>query len=215
MTGVQTCALPIYHPNGDIKKISTYQNTLSLGYSTHWSVRWVETDNGYGVTEGGSSGSPLFNNNGKIIGTLTGGGSDCSATDQRDYYGKFSYHWASNGTTSDKQLKPWLDPNNTNPTEINGRGACGSDIDSYIISQTNINLYPNPATDYINIILEDSNINSFMLNVYDILGNLIINEKINDYQTVYTLNIANYNKGTYILNIITDKDSFSLPFIIQ
>ena len=54
-----------------------------------------------------------------------------------------------------------------------------------------------------------------MLNVYDILGNLIINEKINNYQNVYTLNIANYNRGTYILNIITDKDSFSLPFIVQ
>lgn len=214
-TSISSSGVGIHHPSGDIKKISTYQNTLSSGYSTHWSVRWVATANGHGVTEGGSSGSPLFNNNGNIIGTLTGGGSDCSATDQSDYYGKFSYHWASNGTTSDKQLKPWLDPNNTNPTEINGRGVCGTDIDSYIISQTNINLYPNPATDYINIILEDSNINSFMLNVYDILGNLIINEKINDYQTVYTLNIANYNKGTYILNIITDKDSFSLPFIVQ
>lgn len=214
-TSASTSGVGIHHPDGDIKKISTYQNTLSSGFTTHWSVRWVATANGHGVTEGGSSGSPLFNSNGKIIGTLTGGSSDCSATDQPDYYGKFSYHWASNGSTSDKQLKPWLDPNNSNPTEINGRGVCGTDIDSYIISQTNINLYPNPATDYINIILEDSNINSFMLNVYDILGNLIINEKINDYQTVYTLNIANYNKGTYILNIITDKDSFSLPFIVQ
>ncbi|HOB26532.1 MAG TPA: T9SS type A sorting domain-containing protein [Bacteroidales bacterium] len=215
LTSISPSGVGIHHPNGDIKKISTYQNTLSSGYTTHWSVKWVATDNGHGVTEGGSSGSPLFNSNGKIIGTLTGGSSDCSATDQPDYYGKFSYHWASNGSTSDKQLKPWLDPNNSNPIEINGRGICGTDIDSYIISQTNINLYPNPATEYINIILENSDINSFMLNVYDILGNLIINEKINNYQNVYTLNIANYNRGTYILNIITDKDSFSLPFIIQ
>jgi hypothetical protein len=215
LTSISPSGVGIHHPNGDIKKISTYQNTLSSGYTTHWSVKWVATTNGHGVTEGGSSGSPLFNNNGKIIGTLTGGGSACNATDQSDYYGKFSYHWASNGTTPDKQLKPWLDPNNSNPLEINGRGICGTDIDSYIISLTNINLYPNPATDYINIIIEDSNINSFILNVYDILGNLIINEKINDYQNVYTLNIANYNRGTYILNIITDKDSFSLPFIVQ
>lgn len=214
-TNVSNSGVGIHHPNGDIKKISTYQNILSSEFSTHWSVRWVATANGHGVTEGGSSGSPLFNSNGKIIGTLTGGSSDCSATDQPDYYGKFSYHWASNGSTSDKQLKPWLDPNNSNPIEINGRGICGTDIDSYIISQTNINLYPNPATEYINIILENSDINSFILNVYDILGNLIINEKINNYQNVYTLNIANYNRGTYILNIITDKDSFSLPFIIQ
>jgi len=214
-TSVSPSGVGIHHPNGDIKKISTYQNTLSSAYSTHWSVNWVATANGHGVTEGGSSGSPLFNNSGKIIGTLTSGASDCNHTNLEDYYGKFSYHWASNGSTSDKQLKPWLDPNNSNPTEINGRGACNTDLNTYNISQTNINLYPNPATDYINIILEDSDINSFILNVYDILGNLIINEKINNYQTVYTINIANYNRGTYILNIITDKDSFSLPFIVQ
>ena len=29
-------------------------------------------------------------------------------------------------------------------------------------------------------------------------GNLIINEKINNYQNVYTLNIANYNRCIYI-----------------
>jgi len=214
-TSVSNSGVCIHHPNGDIKKISTYQNTLSSGYTTHWSVRWVATANGHGVTEGGSSGSPLFNSNGKIIGTLTGGGSDCDATDQADYYGKFSYHWASNGSTSNKQLKPWLDPINSNPTEINGRGACGTDINTYIISQNNIDIYPNPATDYINIQLENSNVNSFILNIYDILGNLILNESVNNFQNVYILNISNYNRGTYILNIITDKDSYSLPFIVQ
>ncbi|HRS69141.1 MAG TPA: T9SS type A sorting domain-containing protein, partial [Bacteroidales bacterium] len=214
-TNVSNSGVGIHHPNGDIKKISTYQNTLSSGYTTHWSVRWVATANGHGVTEGGSSGSPLFNSNGRIIGTLTGGSSDCDATDQADYYGKFSYHWASNGSTSNKQLKPWLDPINSNPTEINGRGACGTDINTYIISQNNIDIYPNPATDYINIQLENSNVNSFILNIYDILGNLILNESVNNFQNVYILNISNYNRGTYILNIITDKDSYSLPFIVQ
>jgi hypothetical protein len=214
-TNVSNSGVGIHHPNGDIKKISTYQNTLSSGYTTHWSVSWVATANGHGVTEGGSSGSPLFNSNGRIIGTLTGGSSDCDATDQADYYGKFSYHWASNGSTSNKQLKPWLDPINSNPTEINGRGACGTDINTYIISQNNIDIYPNPATDYINIQLENSNVNSFILNIYDILGNLILNESVNNFQNVYILNISNYNRGTYILNIITDKDSYSLPFIVQ
>ncbi|HPB19550.1 MAG TPA: T9SS type A sorting domain-containing protein, partial [Bacteroidales bacterium] len=76
-------------------------------------------------------------------------------------------------------------------------------------------IYPNPATDYINIQLENSNVNSFILNIYDILGNLILNESVNNFQNVYILNISNYNRGTYILNIITDKDSYSLPFIVQ
>jgi hypothetical protein len=67
-----------HHPSGDIKKISTYSSTLSTSAwtgagTTHWRVRWAETENGHGVTEGGSSGSPIFNSNGHIIGDLSGG----------------------------------------------------------------------------------------------------------------------------------------------
>ena len=63
----------IHHPAGSIKKISTYTSTLAsrtyYGQVTgaslaHWRVVWSSNDNGWGVTEGGSSGSPIFNNNG-------------------------------------------------------------------------------------------------------------------------------------------------------
>ncbi|PKP19567.1 MAG: hypothetical protein CVU05_11060 [Bacteroidetes bacterium HGW-Bacteroidetes-21] len=111
----------IHHPAGDIKKISKYTTLTSSTWSggatsAHWRVTWTNTGNGTGVTEGGSSGSPLFDNTGRVIGTLTGGGSYCTATTQPDYYGKFSYHWASNGTTDAAKLQPWLDPANTTTT---------------------------------------------------------------------------------------------------
>ncbi len=116
----------IHHPSGDIKKISTYSSTLtstSWGGSvanTHWRVVWAATANGHGVTEGGSSGSPIFDNNGRVVGTLTGGGSYCTATSSPDSYGKFSYHWSSNGTTNDKKVQPWLDPTNSGVSTIDG-----------------------------------------------------------------------------------------------
>jgi PKD repeat protein len=108
----------IHHPDGDIKKISTYTSPLISGTwgsipNTHWVVRWVATENGHGVTEGGSSGSPLFDEEGLVIGTLTGGESSCQNPTGPDMYGKFSFSWASNGTSADQQLKPWLDPENT------------------------------------------------------------------------------------------------------
>ena len=31
-------------------------------------------------------------------------------------YGRFGKHWDQNGSTADKQLKPWLDPANANPS---------------------------------------------------------------------------------------------------
>jgi hypothetical protein len=116
----------IHHPAGDIKKISTFSgNTVSSTWgstpNTHWRLVWTANANGHGVTEGGSSGSPIFNNSsGRIVGTLTGGGSFCSATNQPDYYGKMSYHWISNGSTNNRRLKPFLDPANTGALTQNG-----------------------------------------------------------------------------------------------
>lgn len=120
----------IHHPSGDIKKISTFtQPLVSTTYSstgpssTHWLVYWSQTANGHGVTEGGSSGSPLFNNNGgnsRIVGTLSGGSSFCHSLNSPDLYGKMSFHWTSAGTTASKQLKPWLDPGNTGAMVLDG-----------------------------------------------------------------------------------------------
>ncbi len=115
-----TSGVSIHHPAGDIKKISTYTSTLGNYGGTHWEVFWSATTNGHGVTEGGSSGSPIFNNSGLVVGTLTGGSSYCTATSQSDIYGKFYYHWDQNGTADADRLKPWLDPGNTGVTTMSG-----------------------------------------------------------------------------------------------
>ncbi len=117
----------IHHPSGDIKKISTYNSPLSTSYWTntnlnsHWRVSWIATANGHGVTEGGSSGSPLFNKNGNIVGTLTGGDSQCSNLLASDYYGKFNWHWDKNGVNANEHLKEWLDPLQSNIMQIGGK----------------------------------------------------------------------------------------------
>jgi hypothetical protein len=115
----------IHHPDGDVKKISTYSSMLGSGTwestpNTHWTVTWVETANGHGVTEGGSSGSPLFDDENLVIGTLTGGESSCANPTGEDKYGKVSYSWTSNGTDFAQQLKPWLDPGNTGIIKMPG-----------------------------------------------------------------------------------------------
>jgi hypothetical protein len=125
----------IHHPDADIKKISTYRTALtSVSWggevaNTHWQILWAQTINGNGVTEPGSSGSPIFDPGHHIVGTLTGGGSDCTTPTQNDYYGKFSYHWTSNGTTSNKRLQSWLDPSNTGATTLDGKYApCSTSV---------------------------------------------------------------------------------------
>lgn len=126
----------IHHPSGDIRKISTYTQPLVSSQwggtpGTHWEVIWAKTVTNWGVTEGGSSGSPLFDMNGRIIGTLTGGMAACdpggngpgTGPDKPDYYGKFSHSWDQNGAEAGRQLKPWLDPLNTDVMTLAGMNS--------------------------------------------------------------------------------------------
>ncbi|MDX9880769.1 MAG: T9SS type A sorting domain-containing protein [Prolixibacteraceae bacterium] len=118
---VPSRSFSVHHPQGDIKKIAIDENqpataTYNKDYisSSFWKVsRWE-----YGVTEAGSSGGPLFDGKLRVIGTLTGGAASCSDP-RNDYYEKLNRSW-NYKSSSDKQLKYWLDPVNTGETKING-----------------------------------------------------------------------------------------------
>lgn len=119
----------IHHPAGDEKKISTYNSNLSSatyngGWSNaHWEVQWVATTNGHGVTEGGSSGSPIFNTSGLIVGHLSGGSSYCTSPNATDLYGKLIKAWDQEGGNANQQLKAWLDPTNSGTMSLSGTYA--------------------------------------------------------------------------------------------
>ena len=109
----------IHHPVGDVKKISVDNNsTTNSGYYSSGVSHWQVSNWESGTTEGGSSGSPLFDQNQRVIGQLHGGDAACGNNSQ-DYFGKFSYSWDNNSDTL-RQLKHWLDPDNTGTTIIDG-----------------------------------------------------------------------------------------------
>ena len=116
-----TGAVAIHHPNGDVKKIAIDEDKLTIDSypqdydaGTHWLIgRWDA-----GVTEGGSSGGPLFDMNKRIIGDLTGGYATC-ANPIKDYYQRLSNSW-DDYADADKQLKHWLDPDNTGTLKVDG-----------------------------------------------------------------------------------------------
>lgn len=119
----------IHHPAGDEKKISTdtdgaYQDETDDNY---WKLFWESTDSGHSVTEGGSSGSPLFDKDTKrVIGQLFGGSSNNCDLPAEDtgLYGGFYYSWenAEAPVTGipQRRLKDWLDPDGTDLFFIDG-----------------------------------------------------------------------------------------------
>lgn len=84
----------IHHPRGDLKKIShgTARGMTCLGSDTGSDGTFIRATWNSGVTEGGSSGSALFNGSEQVIGNLFGGGSACSGNagnGEADWYGRF------------------------------------------------------------------------------------------------------------------------------
>ncbi|MCK9156034.1 MAG: trypsin-like peptidase domain-containing protein [Paludibacteraceae bacterium] len=119
---IPTPVYAMHHPAGDMKKIS-YEYDMPYTYSfylqvfkmnSHWSIdNWEE-----GITEGGSSGSGLFDAEGRLIGALSGGNSVCSETGP-DYFYKINQAWTGN-LVDKMNLKPWLDPQGTEKLVMNG-----------------------------------------------------------------------------------------------
>ena len=121
-----TSAVGIHHPSGDVKKICFENNapyTSSTGGAQVW---WIDAWES-GVTEPGSSGSPLFDQNQRIIGQLYGGAAACSGSVNNgayDFYGRMDVSWGLG-------VSGYLDPLNTGtevldsyPTNSNPDAGC-------------------------------------------------------------------------------------------
>jgi hypothetical protein len=183
---------------GDIKKISQALNaTQSVIYAgaNCWKIgRWTT-----GCTERGSSGSPLFDQNHRIVGQLYGGPSACgvSADSLYDNYGKFATSWLGGGTDS-TQLKHWLDPGNTGTTTLSGTSTRTYNVGITTLSDTtttdaaiaSFNIYPNPSNGEFNINMKISTPQNVTAKIINLLG-----------QTIYTTIFTNASTGTYNIDI--------------
>lgn len=216
-----TSGTSIHHPSGDRKKISTFtQPLISATWfqasNAHWRVIWAATVTNHGVTEEGSSGSPIFNQNKRIVGNLTGGSSFCTALFAPDLYGKFSYHWLNNPNSSTQKLKEWLDPIDTGENTMEGSYTpctSGLAITENSGLEMAATLYPNPSSDVVNITFHG---NSFVgtATVFDATGRIAKIETINGANAV--LAVSDLNAGVYSI-VVAGNDDFSntLRFVKQ
>lgn len=124
-------AIAVHHPSTDEKRISFENDPTSITdylsdtpdpNQTH--IRVEDWD--VGTTEPGSSGSPLFSPEGRVIGQLHGGYAACG-NDDPDWYGRMAYSWDT-GASASARLKDWLDPQDTGTLVIDGLGEEGFEL---------------------------------------------------------------------------------------
>ncbi|MDR2928416.1 MAG: T9SS type A sorting domain-containing protein [Cytophagaceae bacterium] len=105
----------IHHPNGDIKKISEWDKVIDLRIN-FWKVKWTK-----GCTEAGSSGAPLFNSSGYVVGqNWASNNKPVCDNKKRNFFGCFHRSWHNFG------LSGVLNPNGTHSgSHQNWIGAMG------------------------------------------------------------------------------------------
>jgi hypothetical protein len=209
----------IHHPSGDLKKISFTGSTFSTRYeyagprNTHWGLFWNS-----GSTEGGSSGSPLLDQNLLIVGQLEGGYSSCNSIyndHDTDFYGKLSYSWTNNNALdSSKRLDYWLDPIGLNVQTLSGYNACNlSNREPVRPLPESVEVYPNPASDFVRVTATGSDI-ILSIVLYHASGQKV-REKNAVHDQTATLDIASLPSGFYIAAVQLPDRICYRKFVVQ
>jgi len=219
-SGAISVGAGIHHPGGDWKKISFPLNVTAPTSGTYankyYVVRW-RTNPNKGVTEQGSSGSPLFNFKQQIIGTLTSGMSYCDYPQGTDNYGRMSYHWTNNNNASaDRKLQPWLDPDNTGVYTLPSMkydGTVVTGIEDYDLKTYTFDIYPNPAQDGLVTIQGEFLPETAVCNVYNMMGQLVMSNIVTT-EATFTLNVSSLENGVYFIELVGSERNYKSKLVI-
>ncbi|WP_346882259.1 T9SS type A sorting domain-containing protein [uncultured Algibacter sp.] len=194
----------IHHPNGNLMEVSRDNDAPEKATITFenpetdiWKISEKTKGWEIGVTTIGSSGAPLFDAKGRIIGQLTGGFAACISgqdNDLEDWYGRFDVSW-DYGTTSETRLSSWLDPKQTGQLFLN---MLSKEVNTDYSDKTeDILIYPNPVSDNL-VIINNKNLDATQYLIYNELGVLIARGDISgDHQ----INFEKFNNGFYFIEI--------------
>lgn len=218
----------IHHPYGDVKKISVdaqipdipsqpgdvpYAGLEDYHYFSYWWIR--EWD--IGTTEQGSSGSPLFNLDRRLIGNLSGGAAACgdsigydSETDRviyslapnyDDYFTQFGIAW-DHEEAKGNALKPWLDPVNSGAMVLDGYNPTSVEPVK-IDSGKQFHVFPNPALDRFYITSREVLQAGGSYTINNLSGALMKNGRL-DAEGRAEIQTSDLAPGLYIVNVAVD-----------
>jgi hypothetical protein len=208
----------IHHPMGDVKKIAldydpavkTYHNIdyfPELKRFSHWRV--LEWD--VATTEDGSSGCPLFDQDQLLVGILTGGDAGCESP-INDYFTRFDMAWDYYPDPR-KQLKYWLDPDNTGVMSLGGLAGWAASVNP--IQETGIvHLYPNPAGNFLTVEADLPTGTTTEVSIYHVTGKLIMKRTL-VWEARAQLDLSSLQNGFHILRLQQGNKLASKPFMVS
>ncbi|RMB60934.1 T9SS C-terminal target domain-containing protein [Dokdonia sinensis] len=186
----------IHHPAGDIMKVCRNDEGLLKqdGGQKFWRIMDTGGETGWeqGVTEGGSSGSALYNEDGQLIGTLCCGLAACAGTNDNgrwDAYGRFAVSYNNNG------LAQWLDPTDSGVTEISTLSQALGLADNLL--NDSVTVYPNPTDGELSIVNRSGD--ELIYTVYNVLGQEVKSGTMDG--VLEMIQLGGNPSGIYFLNV--------------
>ncbi len=229
-------SVTLHHPNADAMKISFENDPTSTPTSVPGDLNdyfiesnfWIKQWD-IGTTEGGSSGSPLFNSAKKLIGMLSGGLAVCGDSigydeindrtifslngNVNDYYSRLYYGWEY-FQDNDKQLKRWLDPTNSGQLTIGGLNQMAIDISNSLTETSALRVYPNPTNGQFILNFPDTEASDFILDVYDISGKLVHKQDVLSGFPIH-MSLGYLQTGIYIIKLTSNQLTAVTRIVIE
>ncbi|MCH9659926.1 MAG: T9SS type A sorting domain-containing protein [Bacteroidetes bacterium] len=197
----------IHHPNGDIMKICRDDNPAdkeNANGTEVWLIKGISVGNGngwdIGTTESGSSGSPLLNEEGRIIGQLYAGQSNCNGEENNgdyDVYGRFATSWEA-GESPQSRLSEWLDPAGTGLYAIDALSNSLNTPDFTLEGQ--LQVFPNPASEYIAVM--NTRYPNLSYRFYDLVGQEISAGNVSSSEN--RIDVSHLKEGIYFLHLVDE-----------
>jgi lysyl endopeptidase len=212
-----------HHPRGEVKKLlvgyaidPTGDFNQTQVNNTHWKITAA-----IGGMEPGSSGSPLFDKSGLIIGDLSGGtetSGNCAPISFNSLYSKMNYAWNNDfdNTKPDYgakyRLKDHLDPTNSGLLRLGAvNSSCqpvGTPVGIKDLQReldNAISIYPNPSSGNVNLKVNLNKPTDLKVEVYNILGAKQGEYSINQARSGdFSINMSTFSNGIYLLKIVAN-----------
>ena len=136
----------------------------------------------------------------------------------------YRYHWTPNGQTTDSIFKVCYvlftvtvtDTNNCTANNklnvvIPSKTDESAGIDSYGNS-SDMKLFPVPASNQLNISLSEATMQQSRIEIYDMLGKKVLEQKVNDGAMLITLDISTIIEGNYLLRVCSANGQKTMRF---